>query len=524
MHTATKEAGHKQLQSEENTVTVKTLGKHLYTDPKRVVRDGESLLEQAEAQIITLDAMQRIRVLFLCSIACHYLDDMSRMDYYVECCRKLYSQLHLVEDRCWYLGHIAVNSDIHGRVDEAIAYAEQALTLADENGLDDKEIYQALHILALIHYRLGNYDICLMYSQRQKRCVERHPLNDRDCKFYHSLGLLYQKLDRNNEAMQCFQKSMTLARKGHLQIPLAITLNAIGNLYYDNGQMGKALQSVNKSIALANACDLQDLAGLNTMLKARIYIERNEQDTAEQMLACYLDRSQDDLFRDCTRTECLEQLGVIQQQKGNSDDARNYFSRMMDVAAKSGLRKKQAQACQRLCRLEEQCGNYDRALEYHKIAAQIWHTPGIPELQKRITALSSMQQDKQKASKLPVQMGDPAILQILNRISSSGNAVNDTVNQNGQNGRMNGKADTETRTEERYAFLAGIKHKLLNKAPDLTATEIRICLLIAIGLQSKEIADLLVNSVTTINTHRRRIRKKLLLTPGSNLATFFTTL
>lgn len=524
MQTPTKEAGYIQLQSVENTVTVKTLGKHLYTDPKRVVRDGESLLKQAEAHIITLDAIQRIRVLFMCSIACHYLNDIPRMEYYVECCRALYSQLDRVEDRCWYLGHIAVNSDMHGRVDEAIAYAEQAISLAHENDLDDKVIYQALHILSLIHYQQGNYDICLMYSLRQKRCADRHPLNDRDCKLYHSLGLVYQSLHRTREAMQSFQKSMTLARKGNLQIPLAITLNAIGNLHYEIGQMGKALQCVNKSIALANACDLQDLAGLNTMLKARIHIELNEQDTAKHMLDHLLDSSRDDLFRNNVKAECLEQLGVIQQQNGNSAAAREYFSHMMDVAVAAGLRCKQAAACQRLCELEEQCGNYDRALQYHKIASQVWHTPGIPELQQRITALSSMQQNKQDSAKLPVQMGDPTILQILNKVSSSGSVANGSVNQNGQNGRRNGKVDTDNLTEESYAFLAGLKHKLLNIASDLTATEIRICLLIASGLQSKEVAELLVNSVTTINTHRRHIRKKLLLTPGTNLATYFTSL
>ena len=509
-----------QQQTADSAATIKALGKHMYTDPARVIQEGELLLEQATAQVISLDAMERMRVLFYCSIACHYLDDMPRMDYYVECCRQLYSQLHRVEDRCWYLGHIAVNSDVHRRVDEAIDYAEQAITLAEENGLDDEVIYQALHILALIHYNLGNYDISLMYSLRLQRCVEKAPLITRDCKFYHNLGLLYKKLDRYGDAKSCFQKSMALARKGKLPIPQAMTLNTIGNLYFDSGQMEKALKCVNKSIALAKACNLQDLAGLNTMLKARILIALNEQDKAKQMLDHLLDTYRDDLIRYNVKAECLEQLGVIQQQKGNNAAARDFFSRMLDSAVAAGLRYKQAEACQRLCRLEEQCGNYDRALQYHKIATQVWHTPGIPELQQRITALSSMQQNKAAATTLPLQMGDPTILQVLNKVSSLANSVN----QSGHNGRMNNAGEAEDLPKENYAFLAGLKHKLLNKASDLTATEIRICLLIASGLQSKEVAELLVNSVTTINTHRRHIRKKLLLTPGSNLATYFTSL
>ncbi|MEP7218081.1 MAG: tetratricopeptide repeat protein [Bacteroidota bacterium] len=61
---------------------------------------------------------------------------------------------------------------------------------------------------------------------------------------------------------------------------------------------------------------------------------------------------------------------------------------------------------------------------------------------------------------------------------------------------------------------------LLKHYPDITKSELRICILLKINLSNKEIADLLSTGVRNVEQHRRNIRKKLRLTPDVDLATF----
>ncbi len=63
----------------------------------------------------------------------------------------------------------------------------------------------------------------------------------------------------------------------------------------------------------------------------------------------------------------------------------------------------------------------------------------------------------------------------------------------------------------------GFVAHLRERAPNLTPTETKICLLVKMNCSNKQIADLLFTSILTVKTHRTRIRRKLGLTTGDNL-------
>jgi DNA-binding CsgD family transcriptional regulator len=57
----------------------------------------------------------------------------------------------------------------------------------------------------------------------------------------------------------------------------------------------------------------------------------------------------------------------------------------------------------------------------------------------------------------------------------------------------------------------------------LTPTELKVCMLLRLGFATKEIADILHMAVHTVETHRRRVRKKLALPRNGNLMTFLAS-
>ena len=63
-------------------------------------------------------------------------------------------------------------------------------------------------------------------------------------------------------------------------------------------------------------------------------------------------------------------------------------------------------------------------------------------------------------------------------------------------------------------------HQLNEKFPDLTASEIRLCALLKLNLDSKGIATILGISQDSLRVNRYRLRKKLAMEKGTNLTTF----
>lgn len=79
----------------------------------------------------------------------------------------------------------------------------------------------------------------------------------------------------------------------------------------------------------------------------------------------------------------------------------------------------------------------------------------------------------------------------------------------------------ETRFEQVHTDFS---KELLQKHPNLSPSELRVCSLLKLSLSTKEIANLMQRSVRTIDNTRFSIRKKLELGAEKNLVSYLTSL
>ncbi len=66
--------------------------------------------------------------------------------------------------------------------------------------------------------------------------------------------------------------------------------------------------------------------------------------------------------------------------------------------------------------------------------------------------------------------------------------------------------------------------KLLDKYPSITNAEIKLCILLKLGMSTKDISSVLFQSEGSVRVSRSRLRKKLELDATQNLLTFLTSL
>ena len=68
------------------------------------------------------------------------------------------------------------------------------------------------------------------------------------------------------------------------------------------------------------------------------------------------------------------------------------------------------------------------------------------------------------------------------------------------------------------------RKKLLKKFPSITNAEIKLCILLKLGMSTKDISSVLFQSEGSVRVSRSRLRKKLDLDANQNLLTFLTSL
>jgi DNA-binding CsgD family transcriptional regulator len=79
--------------------------------------------------------------------------------------------------------------------------------------------------------------------------------------------------------------------------------------------------------------------------------------------------------------------------------------------------------------------------------------------------------------------------------------------------------------EEQFQLIhADFIHRLSDKFPTLSPTELKVCALLRIGLSSKEISLLLCVTLRCVETHRYRIRKKMSAGSKKNLILMFNAI
>ena len=70
----------------------------------------------------------------------------------------------------------------------------------------------------------------------------------------------------------------------------------------------------------------------------------------------------------------------------------------------------------------------------------------------------------------------------------------------------------------------GFIEQLLQKYPSLSPIEVKICMLIRVGLTNREISDTLHLADNTVRTYRTRMRKKLNLTENDDLNKYISAI
>lgn len=255
---------------------------------------------------------------------------------------------------------------------KSIALHQNALDLATESN-DLEFTVSSLNMLGVAYRRTSSIRTAMDYNQRALELAETVQNPSTGLKrninvSLNSIGNLYQLLKQYDQAIEHFERSLTLEAQLGNTLGLAINYQNIGECLEEQGQLDEALENYRTSLSYNEELDNNMGRVICKNSIAQIYIKQDKYKEAIEILEPTLviaERLGDGFLLSPARIT----LGWAQLLAGQFKEAKENMLFGLQIAEKYNLRKESAQASHLLSELFQQTRDYRQALNY-KIKAE----------------------------------------------------------------------------------------------------------------------------------------------------------
>lgn len=410
------------------------------------------------------------------------------------------------------LGYNTIGSIYRQLTDYPRALQEfyQSLAMAEELG---HEIELPMGNIAIIHYMQSEYEKSLeiMLKVLELLRANRDRRNEAAC--LGNLASLYYYLNNPEASIQYWNQAMLLHQELGNEGGVAFTLRAIGEQYQLREEYPNALE----------------------------YYQRSEELARQIHALPYL-------------VATLNKLGTLWHTLGEYEKTLIVLKEAETIAATIGDKYFEMSACESIAEALEAMGDVSAALHYYRKYHGLFQEIEGHEKQREIanvelrakieaehrerellrlraeTLEREMELKNRELTSLAMQLVQKN--EFLETLSHQMRELQNTQSDGGDVSRIIRQVDaTRNQSNDWELFEAqfrsthqGFIDHLLQRAPMLSPTELKVCAMMKINLSTKEIANILCCSARTVEHHRYKVRSKLGLGTEDNLGTFLAGL
>lgn len=401
------------------------------------------------------------------------------------------------------------------------------------------------------YHQSSNFREALAWAQRSwpmlsDESIESNRASKVD--YFRQCGTIYSSLNLPDSAIFMLQKALDLQEKYQTINNRTILMSKLGGLFLDKGDCATALRHLleaSRNQAPDNASGKDELA----MLKAETYFCLARLDSAEMLASPFLQHPFPPY-----RLHANKLMAEIYAQQGKYKAAYDAVQTRMDIGEKTyniekiqqmGAAKVEVELDRAKMHIEQlaqkeknerqqkfivalaallalvlgvgvilQQRGQQRILEQEKQLAEAREVLYLIELENTRSDLQQSNIDLEQASKL-LGLKNQIIAQ-MSRLSGKSSPSSDNISEILQPGEGNFQqlkiftAEDWEIFQQNFEFtFPGMRLRVLEQFPELTNAELRLLLLLKIGLQNIEIANVLSISLESIWKSRYRLRKKM---------------
>ena len=432
---------------------------------------------------------------------------------------------------------------IQGKFTDAIANTQAGIALLTKMNAESK-LSDANHLLASIFLNmvffeeaLQLYDACFKYAIARKDFPNIHLLGV-------SLGNTYKQLRKYDISEKYFFDAIKIAEENPSGINLSYLCNAykhLADLYMDMDELDKANTYLDK-------IEKGDFESLHPFLQGSFYLSRAQlfifraQPLPAIDYAIKAFEKAKSLNSVMLRERGMLALGKSYLMSDNLQKAEAVFLESLEHANTTGSAYWQSEVHKQLMLLYKQSGDLVKAIHHLEIYQTLTEKYKYQEIDSRIAAIKSLNEMREKQKHLmqtenelalkkqELDMATLFLNQKANLLNDLETFVNSLRKENAQKQKiftslLQKLKTARIATDENSFFKEKVSDSnrdfikaLRHEYPEITKAEADIAALLKKGLNTKEIAAMMVLDTRAIEQHRYRLRKKMGLKRSDDLA------
>jgi DNA-binding CsgD family transcriptional regulator len=430
-----------------------------------------------------------------------------------------------IENQALALENIGLTLSFTGDNREAIRYIRQALEIRKNHNLL-REYAMGLQNLGITYRKLDLLDSALIYyRQAQEILTGLHDSNTL-VKVRYNTGLVLKNQKKYREARQAMEEVLAICRRKGITDGEVYALHTLAAITDEEGKTRDGLKYSDSAIMLAKKCGIisnlpsflerkQDLLAKTGNYKAAYETALRSRELSDSLLS--LDKQKEiALLKTRFDTERKESENILLKKNLQFQHSRLIFMAgilvlsalafvfivLMLIYRNKHLRQLKLLAEEKAYREEQEKRNKELELEKARLEASLQETR-IRDLEYQ----SKLKEQELVFQSLIRKKDQEEFIQSLNEITR--------------------EASRDPLSEFELTFQQlhpSFFEKLLAQNPSLTKTQLHICAMVRLNLSSKDIARLLNLSISTIETTRHHIRKKLKLENADSLGNYLITI
>jgi tetratricopeptide (TPR) repeat protein len=435
-----------------------------------------------------------------------------------------------------------------GKYEMALEFLEKALKKDTELG-DESKIAIRLSNISQTYHAMHRYEEAISYLQQALEIDRR--LNNR-LKIairLHVLGLIQRSQGNKNEALNCFKEAIPILRSLNAEYNLAPLLVHMGALYHEMNNWDDAEHHLLEGFTISDRINLRTTKMEAAKELSGIYKDQQRCIDAFRVYEIYK-TIEDSVFNEESarqinefevkyETEKKERINqLLIKENEIQRKTQRYFLALSGILVLLLATTTWAFFLKRISlNQSRKLFAKERELAQLKLKAVENHNRHLNDLlfaEEEIKMLQAEQLDQKNHELTATTMLLANKNEVLNKLRRLTEETKNYIVDDGKTklreiiGEIDRQTNLESQWDDFKIHFESI-HKdffatLLKKHPDLTQSDLQLCAYIRLNLSTKEISRLMNIAHKSVNIHRYRLRKKLLLTPDTSLNEFIHAL
>jgi len=253
--------------------------------------------------------------------------------------------------------------------EKSFFFAKKTIALCQSIGNYEKEI-DALHVIAINHSMISQYDKSLKYFKEALEISEKHKYIRGIGKSHNGLGVVCKNTGELALALEHYQKSIKISEKLNEKAAVSMTLSNIGNIYLRLGKYNKALDSYNESLKIAEEITNRTCISNTLNNLGLLYLEMGKYDFAivNFKRSLNIKLKEEDKFG---IARSYQNIGDVYIKWGNKEMAIDYYTKSFKIENEMGNKQGIAISLMSIGSVYFWFGDYNNAIKFQEQSLDI---------------------------------------------------------------------------------------------------------------------------------------------------------